>query len=139
MLFRSTSAGTQGIVAAIATADRLYAAALVTAPATARAMRTGNPARVSLVAMGENGTARADEDELCALHLRHLLEGHAGDPDAVRRVIVAGGATARFNDPTRPDSPAEDLAIALDIGRYDFAVRVRLEDGRPVGRLERVP
>jgi hypothetical protein len=31
-----------------------------------------------------------------------------------------------------------DLEIALDVDRYDFAVRVMLEDGLPVGRVERI-
>jgi len=135
-LIQRTSAGTQGIVAAAAAADRLYAASLVTASATARAMRAGGPPRITLVAMGENGEERTDEDELCALHLRHLLTGHAGDPEAARRMIAAGEAVTRFHDPARPDSPIEDVAIALAIDRYDFAIRVRLEDGHPVGRRE---
>jgi 2-phosphosulfolactate phosphatase len=31
----------------------------------------------------------------------------------------------------------EDVEIALDIDRYDFAIRVRIEDGRPVARMEK--
>jgi len=135
-LLQRTSAGTQGIVAC-RNADRLYATALVTAPATARALAKGNPTTISLVAMGENGEERTDEDEMCAIHIRHLLQGHQGDPEAIRRVILAGGAPARFLDPARPDSPLADLAICLDIGRYDFAIRVRMEEGRLVGRMER--
>jgi len=30
----------------------------------------------------------------------------------------------------------EDVDIALDIDRYDFAVRVNIEEGRPVARIE---
>jgi hypothetical protein len=34
-------------------------------------------------------------------------------------------------------SPVMEIhIIALEIGRYDFVIRVRLEDGRPVGRRE---
>jgi 2-phosphosulfolactate phosphatase len=115
----------------------LYAAALVTAGATARALRSGEAARATLVAMGNNGVERADEDELCALHMRNLLEGRPGDPSAVRQLILAGGEVARFREVDLPHSHPADLEIALDIGRYDFAIRVTLEDGRPVARLER--
>lgn len=80
---------------------------------------------------------RADEDELCALHLRNLLEGRSGDPQALRRVILAGGATECFRDPTRPHLLSGDLDIALDIDRYGFAIAVTLEAGRPVARMER--
>jgi len=135
-IIQRTSAGTQGIAAA-SRAERLYASSLVTATATARGMRAGNPARVTLVAMGKNAVARTDEDELCALHLRNLLEGRTGDRDAVRAVILAGGEAARFRDRARPWLHPEDLEIALDIDRYDFAIRVMVEDGRPVGRMEK--
>jgi len=137
-LIQRTSAGTQGIVAAANRADRLYAASLVTANATVRAILAGLPDRISLVAMGDNGRERTDEDEVCAIHLRNRLEGRPSDPEAVRRLIMAGGEVARFHDPGRPLPHSEDVAIALDIDRYDFAIRVRIEDGRPVGRTERL-
>jgi 2-phosphosulfolactate phosphatase len=133
-----TSAGTQGVIAAARGADRLYAASLVTASATVRALSLGTPALITLVAMGDNGTLRTNEDELCALHLRNLLEGRPGDPEAVRRVILAGGEAERFRDLTRPHLDLHDLDVALDIDRYDFAIRVRLEEGRPVARREKV-
>jgi 2-phosphosulfolactate phosphatase len=135
-IIQRTSAGTQGIVAASG-AKRLYAASLVTANATARALGSGTPDRITLVAMGKSGVQRTDEDELCALHLRNLLEGRPGNPQAVRQVIWAGGEAGRLHVPAPPHSFPEDVAIALDIGRYDFAVRVVIEDGRPVARMER--
>jgi 2-phosphosulfolactate phosphatase len=130
-----TGAGTQGIVAA-RNADRLYAASLVTAKATAKALLLHQPQRISLVAMGNNAVMRTDEDELCALHLRNLLEGRPGNPEAVRQVILAGGEIRRFHDASDPHHP-RDLEIALDIDRFDFAIRVTMEDNRPVARLER--
>ena len=134
-IIQRTSAGTQGIVAA-RRAERLYAAALVTAAATAAAILAGSPEQVTVVAMGDRGVLRSDEDELCALHLRNRLEGRAGDAEAVRRVILAGGEIARFHDPARPWLHREDVDIALDVDRYDFAVRVGFEEGRPVARME---
>jgi 2-phosphosulfolactate phosphatase len=134
-IIQRTSAGTQGIVAANR-AQRLYATSLVTAEATVRAILSGSPDRVSLVAMGDNGIKRTDEDELCAIHLRNCLEGRPGDADAIRRLILAGGEVGRFHDPARPYLHSEDVDIALDIDRYDFAVRVNFEDGRPVARIE---
>ncbi len=133
-IIQRTSAGTQGIVAA-SHAERLYAASLVIASATARTLRTVAPARISLVAMGNEAISRADEDELCALHLRNLPEGRPGDIQAVRATILAGGEAARFSDPTRPQYHPGDLDIALDIDRYNFAIAVTMEAGRPVARM----
>jgi 2-phosphosulfolactate phosphatase len=135
-IIQRTGAGTQGIVEAATRADRLYAASLVTADATVCAVLSGSPDYASLVAMGDNGIKRTDEDELCAIHLRNRLEGRPGDADAIRRLTLAGGEVGRFHDPARRYLHPEDVDIALDIDRYDFAVRVDFEDGRPVARIE---
>jgi len=136
-IIQRTSAGTQGIVTA-RHAGTMFAGALVTARATAEVLRAEGGDLVTLVAMGKNGVGRTDEDELCALHLRNLLEGRAGDREAVRQVILAGGEAPRFRDPAGRDSHPGDLEIALDVDRYDFAVAVAIEDGRPVARMRRV-
>ena len=85
--------------------------------------------------MGNNAVMRTDEDELCALHLRNLIEGRQGNAEAVRQMILAGGEIKRFHDPSDPHHP-RDLDIALDIDRFDFAIRVRMENDRPVARRE---
>jgi len=130
-----TSAGTQGIVAARG-ADYLYAASLVTVTATAQALLSHGTNQISLVPMGNNAVRRTDEDEICALHLRNILEGRSGDPEAVRRAILASGEIQRFHDPVDPHHP-RDLDIALDIDRYNFAIRVKLENDCPVANIER--
>jgi 2-phosphosulfolactate phosphatase len=134
-IIQRTGAGTQGIVAATQ-AERLYAASLVTAKATARSLLTALADRITLVAMGNNARVRTDEDELCALHLRNLLEGRTGDAEALRGVILAGGEIAHYHDPARSYLHSGDLDIALDVDRYDFAIRVILEHGLPVARPE---
>jgi len=55
----------------------------------------------------------------------------------VQRLILAGGEVGRFHDPGRPHLHPEDVDIALDIDRYDFAIRVEYEAGRPVARIEK--
>jgi 2-phosphosulfolactate phosphatase len=129
-IIQRTSAGTQGIVEAATKAERLYAASLVTAEATVRALLSASPDQISLVAMGDNGLSRTDEDELCAIHLRNRLERRPGDPEAIRRLVLAGGEVGRFYGPSRPYLHPEDVDIALDIDRFDFAVRVGEGDDR---------
>jgi 2-phosphosulfolactate phosphatase len=137
-VIQRTSAGTQGIVAAAA-GDYRYATALVTARATARAMLATRPSRITLVAMGLEGGSRTDEDELCALHLRNLLQGRPGDAEAVRRLIRASGEAMKYREAARRQLHPEDLDIALDVDRYDFALRVDIEGGRPVARRQSPP
>jgi 2-phosphosulfolactate phosphatase len=108
-----------------------------TAEATFRALLPGSPGEITIVAMGDNGTTRTDEDELTAIHLRNRLEGRPGNKQAVQRVILAGGEVRRFYDHARLGHRPEDVEIALDIDRYDFAIRVDCEGGRPIARIER--
>jgi 2-phosphosulfolactate phosphatase len=137
-IIQRTSAGTQGIVGTIA-AECRYAAALVTARATARAMLATRHSRITLVAMGLDGGSRTDEDELCALHLRNLLQGRLGDAEAVRRLIRASGEAVKYRHASGRHLHPEDLDIALDVDRYDFAIQVDIEDGRPVARRDIPP
>ena len=133
-IIQRTSAGTQGIVRSAKTAQTIFAASLVTASATARAMRSMASSRITLVAMGKEGSWRSSEDEICALHLRNLLEGRNGNPEAARQMILAGGEVAKFGDAKRPWFNPDDVPFALDIDRYDFAIKVTIENDYPVAR-----
>ena len=133
-IIQRTSAGTQGIVTAAKTAQHMFAASLVTASATARAMRSVATDRITLVAMGEEGRVRSSEDEICTLYLRNLLEGRQGNPEAARQMILSGGEAAKFKDVNRPWLNPNDVPFALDIDRYDFAITVKMENGYPVAR-----
>lgn len=135
VIIQSTRAGTVGVEAATG-ATAIYAGALVTAKATAQAIVNDDPPLVTIVAMGYNAQIRTDEDELCALYLRNLLEGRRPDPDAVRKLLLESGEVAKFRDPNQTHFHPEDLEIALEGNKYDFAVRIRKEDDLLVARRQ---
>ena len=130
-LIQTTTNGTRGIIAA-SNARRVYAGALVTAEATATAILADPVLPVSLIAMGDSGVRRTDEDELCALYLRALLCGRSPDREAMRALILS---QADLKD-TR-DLSEQDVAACLAADTVPFAIRVRLEDGSYVARAER--
>ena len=134
-LIQSTRAGTVGVAAA-RNADKIYACALVTAQSTANALLRDLPEVVSIVAMGVQGRTRSDEDELCALYLRNLLQGRRPDPVAVRSLILAGEESQKYGDPARPHFHAMDKEQALRIDSIPFAVIVARENGLLVARPE---
>lgn len=70
-IVQSTRAGTVGVAAATK-ADTIYLASLVVAEATAQAIQQASPLLVSIIAMGDRGAYRSDEDEQCALYPRRL-------------------------------------------------------------------
>jgi 2-phosphosulfolactate phosphatase len=132
-LIQSTQAGTVGVSAAVQ-ADTIYLGSFVMASAIVKAVHAINPPLVTIVAMGAQTVYRSDEDEQCALYLRNRLQGRDPDPDAVRQLVLAGQESLKYDDPAQPQYHPQDRDIALQIDRYDFALRVTREDGLWVAR-----
>ena len=135
ILIQSTRAGTVGMAAATR-ADEVYAGSFAIANATVQAITRREPELVTIVAMGAEGKVRADEDEQCALYLRTLFFGRTPDPDAVRKLVMAGQEAQKYGDPRTPHFHAEDPDMALRIDSFAFAIRVTREDGLLVARPE---
>ena len=93
-----------------------------------------NPPLVSIIAMGDRGIIHSDEDEQCALYLRNLLQGRKPDTDAVRSMVMTGGETQKFFDDAQPQYHPQDVDLALQLNRFDFAMRIDRENGLLVAR-----
>jgi 2-phosphosulfolactate phosphatase len=127
-LIQSTRAGTVGVEAAV-NASEIFLGSFVVARATVDAIKAGGPELVSIIAMGDQGVVRADEDEHCGIYLRNILEGRKPDFAAVKSLVLGGGATQKFFDPNQPQYHPEDVTLALEADRYNFAMKVSREDG----------
>ncbi len=134
-LVQSTRAGTVGVAAA-ENADTIYLGSFVVAQSTVDAIRQRGADVVSIIAMGDQGRVRSDEDEQCGIYLRNILEGRKPEFGAVRSLIMTGGATQKFFDPGQPQFHPEDVDLALELDRYSFAMRITREDGLLVARRE---
>lgn len=132
-IVQSTRAGTVGVAAATK-AETIYLGSFVVAEATVKAIKQENPELVSIIAMGDRGEYRSDEDEQCALYLRNLLEGRKSTVEAVRSVVMAGGQTQKFFDPAQRQYHAEDVELALQLNQFPFAMKINREDGMLVAR-----
>jgi 2-phosphosulfolactate phosphatase len=124
-LVQRSSAGVQSLAAA-AGATRLFAAGLVVAGATARNVLELGPRLVTLVA------SRPDhpEDIACSAYLAGLLEGGTPDLDQLLGALRVSVRYAELAAGAVPGFPATDLALALELDRFDFALPVeRGEDG----------
>lgn len=134
-LVQSTRAGTVGVAAA-GEAGTIYLGSFVVAQATVEAIRRRQPEVVSIIAMGDQGRVRSDEDEQCGIYLRNIMEGRRPEFDSVRSLVMTGGATQKFFDPQQPQYHPQDVDLALDLDRYHFAMRITREDGLLVARKE---
>ena len=137
-LVQSTRAGTVGVASAV-NASEIYLGSFVVAQATVDAIRSDGPEVVSVIAMGDQGMYRSDEDEHCGIYLRNLLEDRKPDFDAVKTLILKGGATQKFFDPQQPQYHPEDVSLALEADRYSFAMKISREDGLLVARKHNLP
>ena len=123
VIIHATSSGTRGLIHA-RRAEEILFAGFVNADATARYIRRREPAEVSLVAMGEEAVKPAIEDELCAQYIGALLRGEKPDFDEMRHRIVAAPSTSKFFDPAQPQYHPEDLELALELNKFDFAMKL---------------
>ena len=123
-VIHTTSAGTQGIVNA-GRADEILTGSFVNAKPVAEYIRRKNPEKVSLVCMGKEGLAEAEEDELCAVYLKSLLTG-AGMPDIdlkLRNLRFGGGAHF-FHPELQEIYPEQDFWMCVARDRFEFVLRI---------------
>ena len=132
-LVQSTRAGTVGVSAA-SRAQSIYLGSFVVAQATVQTILGESPDLVSIIAMGDQGRVRSDEDEHCALYLRNLLEGRQPDSEALKSLIMEGGASQKFFDPSQPQFHPKDVDLALEFSKYPFAMKVAREGDCLVAR-----
>ncbi len=129
----TTSAGTQGIAGA-ENAEEILGASLVNARATADYIRKSGADEVSLVCMGLDALAPTEEDTLCALYIKSILENTDTDIDILSEVDkLRYTSGAKFFDPYQSDVfPKEDFAMCTDVDRFDFVLKlVKRDDTLP--------
>ena len=127
----TTSAGTQGIVNASG-ADEILGGSLVNAKAIAEYIRRSGAEDVSLVCMGLDALYPTDEDTLCAVYIKSLLEGESIDLDTeIKQLQYTSGA--KFFDSEQWDVfPKDDFSMCTDADRFDFVLKlVKPEHGLP--------
>lgn len=134
-LVQRTSAGTRGLIAA-ADADRVFAASLVCASATARAVQraitevgTDAPTYVITGRFPDKPDGGTD-DLLTAELIERARTGRPLAADATAAAVLASDearTTSALGDGhVHPD----DIAYAVDVDRFAFAMEARRIDGR---------
>ena len=129
-IVHTTSAGTQGIENAI-NADVILTGSLVNAKAIAEYIKKNNFKEVSLVGMGIETLYEAEEDTLCALYIKSLLEDK---PllDMNERIEHLKSTTGKkfFDEAQQSVFPKDDFRLSTDLNRFNFVLKVeRRADG----------
>ncbi len=131
-LIQRTSAGVQGMLRS-PYGEPLLAASFVCATATARCLQHLAPPAgwesVSFVVTGVLGLRDGDEDAACAEYIAALLAGQQPDPEPYLARVTKSYSGQLFADPARPEFPSQDLELALQLDRFDFALLAGRQNG----------
>ncbi len=131
-VIQTTTAGTSGLANAV-NADILLTGSIVNAGAVTRYIKTINPERVSLVAMGYRLTTTAEEDIICAEMIKTGLEGKTTNFDE-RIKNLRYGSGKRFFEPENLDfSPPTDFFLCTMKNRFSYILK---GERRPDGNVD---
>jgi 2-phosphosulfolactate phosphatase len=123
----STAAGVRGLQH-FRHVQRLYAASLVCAKATAEAIQAAGAEEVCFIITGEWVDRDGDEDVACADYLEALLSGKNVAPEPYEERVRASDFgrrfLAQFSAEGSPYLPKADLELAAQADLYDFALPV---------------
>lgn len=125
-MVQRTSAGTRGVVAAV-DADRLWAASLVCATATARAVLDADLGAPSYVITGwfpDRPDRPGEDDLLTAQAIDAARCGTALDPVALRSSLLATDEAARTLALGPDHCDPADIELAAAVDAFDFAMEV---------------
>jgi 2-phosphosulfolactate phosphatase len=122
----STAAGVRGLQR-FGQARRLYAASLVCARATARAILAEGADEVCFVITGEWVDRDGDEDIACADYIEALLRGYPFGAEHFASRIASSDFGRRFGAAGAPHLPLADLEISAQADRFGYAMPVRRE------------
>jgi len=135
-LIHTTSAGTQGLVAA-READEVITGSFVNARAIVEYIRSREPELVTVVAMGTGGEIRAQEDMMCAMYLKNELEDYPNSFDTLKKFLAGVDSAEKFFDESKDYAPERDFDLCLTLDRFDFVLQaVPRNDGSV--RLEKI-
>lgn len=124
-----TSAGTQGVVAALKNVNRVLLGSFVMAHSIAAYVQQHQPQTVSIVAMGQRLLERAPEDEACADYLEHLLAAKPYDHFATIWSCMNTPFIQRCLHNDVAHLPPEDILLCLQRDLFDFVLIAEKVDG----------
>jgi len=137
-IIHCTMNGTTGAKLA-SNADLILGGALINAKATVDYIKLQKPEIVSLVAMGarsSHGEKRTEEDELCAIYMKSLLEETPIQSEVIVKVIDSCKESKKFGDPLQLQYPLFDKLQSLRINEFDHAILLERSDDYLVSKIQ---
>jgi 2-phosphosulfolactate phosphatase len=121
-VIQTTTAGTRGLINAT-NADAVLTGSLVNAGAIIKYIKTINPERVTLVAMGYRAENSAEEDILCARMIAAELNNEKFAPVSGVPELQYGSGSRFFIPENLEFSPPTDFFLCTMVNRFDFVLK----------------
>jgi len=128
IVIHTTSAGTQGLI----NAEKglfVYSGSFLNAKAIADYLKFKKVQEVTLVAMGEAGVKKTDEDELCAEYIESLLKDEPVYNTSIVERLKKTSSARFFKEENQSFSPKSDFDLCLKFNSFDFILKAhRIQD-----------
>ena len=128
-LIQRTSTGTQGVVKS-RRAERVLVTGLCNVSATVAYLKQHQIQTLTLVEAGVHDDKSGLDDSACGDFIEALLQGKDTNQDAIRHRVLESPAAAKFLDTSLGAFPLADLEFAVQIDRFDFAMKVTWQNER---------
>jgi 2-phosphosulfolactate phosphatase len=135
-LIQRTTSGTRVAVES-RNAEAILTASFVCAEATVQHILRLAPSSVALVVSGRDRPDGGGDDLACADYLAARLRGEPAEVAPFLERLRESSGARRFLDPAKTAFPIQDLELALQADRFDFAMVAARRDELLV--LERAP
>ena len=87
-------------------------------------------------ARSPQGEKRTEEDELCAIYMKSLLEETPIDPDSLVEIIDSCKESKKFGDPLQLQYPIFDKMQALRINEFDHAILLERSEDYLISKIK---
>ncbi len=128
VLVQRTSSGTQGALAAVS-AERLFATSLVCASATARALATESAVTYVISGRRRDELGSGEDDYLTAKLVERARRGEPLRARSTAKLVASTQWARALRDIGPPDVGVDDIELATDVDRFDFAMEIERVDG----------
>ncbi len=122
VVIQRSSAGTP-VLGAVRSSEGIFAGSFVVAKATAQACLLRRPGTVTLVA-----SADFPEDHACARYIEAVLNGEQLDIEPMLQPLKESERYRKVMAGLWPGFPPTDVALSLEVDRFDFAMPATRHD-----------
>ncbi len=122
-IVHTSSAGTQGAICSVKNSEEVITGSFVNAQSIAQYILQKNPAEVSLVCMGYAAKYPTEEDTLCALYIKSLLENsYFSIEEEIEKLKFTSGKRL-FLPENQEHSPASDFYYCTALNHFPFVLK----------------